>query len=175
MAFYLSEVSLFDVPNLFARESPSPDAPIARDSYSRPEFHYLENCEWHSFELKTGAKWFAAMVQPGSIPSWERAALFGIMGDNGRRVVVAGQYADGSTMDRLRLRKAAEADGMDVIASRKTATLPQLIAQVEAGIESQFGDGEAEGLIVYPQHDLRFRDGTRIMAKIRTRDLRGEG
>lgn len=51
-----------------------------------------------------------------------------------------------------------------------TGTLAEACEKARNGIRSQWGEFEAEGLVLKPAVDLLKRDGSRLIAKIKTRD-----
>ena len=50
--------------------------------------------------------------------------------------------------------------------------IAQLVETVRAGITSQWGDFEAEGIVARPKVELFNRAGHRIITKLKTRDFR---
>lgn len=60
--------------------------------------------------------------------------------------------------------------GLDVVPVVARGTLPELCEEAARGMRSTWGDFESEGLVMLPEVPLLTRSGTRIIAKIKTRD-----
>lgn len=52
-----------------------------------------------------------------------------------------------------------------------TMTLHEAIMLVSSGLKSQYGDFEAEGLVLRPKVELYARNGSRIIVKVKARDF----
>ena len=65
-----------------------------------------------------------------------------------------------------------EATGFDSVPVVGEGTLYEAIVRVREGLQSQWGDFEAEGIIAVPKVPLFARNGSRIITKIKARDFR---
>lgn len=63
---------------------------------------------------------------------------------------------------------------VDFVPEVHTGTLAEMIAIVEEGLKSTFGDFIAEGIICKPVVEMQTRFGERIITKIKDRDFRNE-
>jgi len=61
---------------------------------------------------------------------------------------------------------------LDVVPIIGTGTLDQAIKMVQKGIFSTWGAFEAEGIVARPEVELKARDGSRIITKIKARDFK---
>jgi hypothetical protein len=65
----------------------------------------------------------------------------------------------------------AEKLSIDVVPIIGRGSLAQMVEIAEAGFQSRWGDFQAEGIVARPACELRARDGSRVITKIKTRDF----
>lgn len=61
--------------------------------------------------------------------------------------------------------------GIDVVPIIGEGSLYNAVDYAKSGIVSKWGDFQAEGIVVRPKIELRFRNGNRIITKIKCRDF----
>lgn len=84
----------------------------------------------------------------------------------------AAHQISGWWLERENCLNAAHTLDIDICPLLGTGTLLDAIQQVKRGIQSQYGNFEAEGIVAVPQVPLYTRMGKRVMTKIKTRDFR---
>lgn len=60
---------------------------------------------------------------------------------------------------------------LDVVPIIGVGTLGEMIGEVKLGFKSQWGNFDAEGIVARPEIELKTRNGSRIITKIKTRDF----
>lgn len=81
-------------------------------------------------------------------------------------VVIGGVYLDRSSVEEI-----GSTFHIPVVPQVGTGTLHEAINIVSAGIESQFGNFEAEGIVARPIVELKDNRNQRIIVKIQSRDF----
>ena len=74
-------------------------------------------------------------------------------------------------LQREDLVEIADKLGLTVVPTVGSGTLHDAITMVRAGLQSTFGDFEAEGIVARPITELMDRSGRRIITKIKSRDF----
>lgn len=74
-------------------------------------------------------------------------------------------------LERNNVHDVAKKLQLDVVPVIGTGTLYEAIELVRNGITSAWGEFQAEGIVARPEVELTTRNGSRIIAKIKTRDF----
>lgn len=74
-------------------------------------------------------------------------------------------------LKRSVVEKVASELGIDVVPIVGEGTLYDASNLVKAGITSRWGNFQAEGIVAYPNVELKTRNGDRIITKLKTRDF----
>lgn len=74
-------------------------------------------------------------------------------------------------LERPAIEDVASKLGIDVVPIIGTGTLPEMIQRARLGIQSQWGNFWAEGIVARPKCELSTRAGKRIITKIKTKDF----
>lgn len=61
--------------------------------------------------------------------------------------------------------------GIDIVPIVGSGTLKEMVEHAKSGIKSTWGDFQAEGYVARPQVELKTRNGSRIITKIKCRDF----
>jgi hypothetical protein len=77
----------------------------------------------------------------------------------------------GLWLERNNVEDVATRLELDVVPVIGHGTLYEAIDRVKAGLNSQWGDFEAEGIVARPSVEMLTRRGERIIAKIKTKDF----
>lgn len=78
----------------------------------------------------------------------------------------------GFWLRRADVEDIAKRLSIDVMPIIGYGTLQHAINLVRSGMQSAWGDFEAEGIVACPMADLRARDGSRIITKIKAKDFK---
>ena len=62
--------------------------------------------------------------------------------------------------------------GLDVVPIIGKGNLYDMVANVEVGFNSQWGDFQAEGIVARPKTELKARSGSRIITKLKCKDFK---
>jgi len=74
-------------------------------------------------------------------------------------------------LQRPNIEDIAAKLGCGVVPIVGQGTLHDAVAAIKAGVKSTFGDFQAEGLVLRPLVDLKYRTGEPILAKIKHKDF----
>ena len=74
-------------------------------------------------------------------------------------------------LQRADVEDVAAKLGLDVVPIIWTGTLLDMVARVESGFSSRWGDFPAEGIVARPATELRTRAGHRIITKLKHKDF----
>ena len=74
-------------------------------------------------------------------------------------------------LERYNVEDVANKLGLRVVPIIGEGTLDDLVEKVRAGIKSTWGDFAAEGIVARPKIELRTRNNSRIITKLKTRDF----
>jgi len=69
------------------------------------------------------------------------------------------------------VEEVADTLGLDVVPVIEQGTLFDAVSMVRNGLQSTWGDFEAEGIVARPTVDLKMRNGSRIITKIKCLDF----
>lgn len=75
-------------------------------------------------------------------------------------------------LDRTDAKQIATRVGAEFVPETAPTTLTDLIGRVSAGLQSEFGEFEAEGYVAVTQKPLYDQRGNRIIVKVKTADLK---
>ena len=78
---------------------------------------------------------------------------------------------EGWWLERPNMEDIASKLGTQTVPLVGTGTLRNAVACAHAGLQSRWGNFQAEGLVVKPEVGLRTRSGHRIIGKIKTKDF----
>lgn len=74
-------------------------------------------------------------------------------------------------LQRENVHDIGEKLGIDVVPVVGTGTLHEMVGMVKEGLNSRWGDFQAEGIVARPATELIARNGSRIIAKIKHKDF----
>ena len=74
-------------------------------------------------------------------------------------------------LQRDAIEDVASKLALDVVPIIGRGTLSEMIARVQAGFKSTWGDFQAEGIVARPSVELKARNGSRIITKIKHKDF----
>ena len=74
-------------------------------------------------------------------------------------------------LQRSAVQEVAATFGLDAVPIIGTGTLSEMIERAKAGFNSTWGPFAAEGIVARPAVELKARDGSRIITKIKQRDF----
>jgi hypothetical protein len=74
-------------------------------------------------------------------------------------------------LQRHDVEYVAQKLGLDIVPIIGTGTLHEAVAMAKEGIQSVWGDFQAEGIVARPLTELKTRAGDRIIAKVKCRDF----
>jgi hypothetical protein len=200
--------------SIFKRDMEAPGKPFIMDSFSVPEFEYLQYNEWEFTEKVDGTnirvlwEWeieelrFGGRTDKSQIPADLVSALHRAFdvdkikekfpgvdvifyGEGYGGKIQKGSGHDGPEsfvlfdvrignwwLQREDVDGVGEALGLDVVPVIGRGTLISGITKVISVLKSTYGDFEAEGLIARPVMELKSRNGSRIITKIKGCDFK---
>lgn len=74
-------------------------------------------------------------------------------------------------LERANVEDVAKKLGLDVVPIIGAGTLPEMVALAKVGIPSRWAQFQAEGIVARPSVELKNRNGSRIITKIKTKDF----
>lgn len=75
-------------------------------------------------------------------------------------------------LERENVEDIAEKLGLDVVPIIGRGTLGDMVEMARSGIQSTWGQFDAEGIVARPSVELKTRNGQRIITKIKSKDFR---
>ncbi len=75
-------------------------------------------------------------------------------------------------MQRHDIEDIAKKIGVDIVPIIGVGTLSEMIGEAKLGFKSVWGDFDAEGIVARPEVELKTRNGSRIITKIKHRDFK---